>query len=89
MKKRNSIPNKEDIVSDVCDTLRKNLRFFRRLNNYTQQDLGRILKCNYQLVGHHETGYCRPTIEILIQLSKLYGVSIDDLILKDLTSRKY
>lgn len=64
--------------------LTENLRFLRQQARYSQQDIGQKLKINTQSVSAWETGKALPKIQFLIELSNLYKVSIDDLLLKDL-----
>lgn len=56
------------------------LQFLRKSCNYTQDDLAARLDISRQAVSKWETGTTIPDIEILLELSKIYGVTINDLL---------
>lgn len=64
--------------------LKENLKFLRKKHRYTQQNLSDRFQITTQTVHGWEKGKNLPSITKLIELSNLYGVSIDDLLLKDL-----
>ena len=58
----------------------KYLQFLRKSNNYTQDDLARELGISRQAVSKWETGMTIPDLEILLKISKLYGITINDIL---------
>lgn len=66
--------------------LPNNLKYLRRRNNYDQGDLAKKLQVKQAAISAYETGRNEPTIETLIKLADLFGVTIDDLIRKDLSA---
>lgn len=56
------------------------LQFLRKSCNYTQDDLAARLDISRQAVSKWETGTTIPDIEILLKLSKLYGITINDIL---------
>ena len=66
------------------DFISSNMKFLRKLKNWTQSDLADELEIKRSLVGAYEEGRARPTYEVLYALSKLFKYSIDSLITKDL-----
>lgn len=65
--------------------LSKNLRYLRKKNNFTQEELSKILKYkSYTTVNKWESGDTEPPIEKLIMLSSLYHIDIDFMIKIDL-----
>jgi len=66
------------------DHIAANLKFLRKLKNWTQNDLAETLEIKRSLVGAYEEGRARPTYEVLVALSKTFKYSIDDLVTKDL-----
>lgn len=66
----------------------KKMLRLRQKNNLTQEDLADKLEVSRQTVSKWESGATYPEIEKLIQISELYGVSIDFL-LKDAKSDEY
>jgi transcriptional regulator with XRE-family HTH domain len=61
-----------------------NMKFLRKLKNWTQNDLAEELEIKRSLVGAYEENRARPTYETLQTLSKIFKYSIDSLITKDL-----
>lgn len=63
-----------------------NLKYLRNKNLFTQEDLADKLGIAKAKYGTYERGIHEPNIETIIKISQLYSISIDDLILKDLTN---
>ena len=57
----------------------KNLTVLRKLNNMSQSELAGKLNIQYQTISSWERGVSLPTIEQIIELSKLFNISINDL----------
>ena len=64
----------------------KNLIELRKLNSHTQDYLASKVFVTRQAVSKWERGKSLPDADVLIALSKLYGVSIDELLLTDVTA---
>ncbi len=62
-----------------------NLILLRKNNNFTQDDIAEKVYVSRQAVSKWERGESIPDIETIEVLSKLYGVTIDDLIKNDLS----
>ncbi len=58
----------------------KYLQFLRKSNNYTQDDLSKELGLSRQAVSKWETGTTIPDLEVLLRISKLYGITINDIL---------
>lgn len=58
----------------------KRLKALRQENNMLQQDLAEKLKVSKSTVSGWEVGRNQPDYDILIELSILFGVSVDYLI---------
>lgn len=56
------------------------LQFLRKSHNYTQEDLAQRLSITRQSVSKWETGATIPDIALLLKLSKLYDISINDIL---------
>lgn len=61
----------------------------RKYYKITQDDLANHLAVSRQAVSRWETGASVPTIEVLLKLSQLYGITINDILEADLTKIKY
>ena len=61
-------------------TIGKNLTRLRKLANMTQLELAEKLNYSDKSVSKWEQGNGIPDVRILIQLSELFGVTIDDLV---------
>ena len=58
----------------------KYLQFLRKSHNYTQDDLAKKLDISRQAVSKWETGTAIPDLEVLLKISKLYNVTINDIL---------
>ena len=59
--------------------LRKNIKKYRLQKNMTQQELGIILGASKQTISSYETGKRLIPIDVLINLSKLFNITLDEL----------
>ena len=67
----------------------KYLQCLRKYYKITQDELASRLKVTRQAVSKWETGATIPDIELLVQLSELYGVTINDILRADTASIKF
>lgn len=58
----------------------KHLQFLRRSHNYTQDELAQKLDISRQAVSKWETGAAIPDLEVLLKISKLYDITINDIV---------
>lgn len=58
----------------------KYLQFLRKSHNYTQDDLATKLVISRQAVSKWETGTAIPDLEVLLKISKLYNITINDIL---------
>ena len=58
----------------------KYLQILRKDHHYTQDDLAERLNVSRQAVSKWETGTTVPNLDVLLKLSKLYGLTINDII---------
>ena len=63
------------------------LQYLRKKHHYTQEDLAKRLHLSRQAVSKWETGATIPDLEILLQLSSLYDISINDILEPDIQPR--
>jgi transcriptional regulator with XRE-family HTH domain len=66
----------------------KNLRHLRKEKGLTQDQLADLLGIKRSLVGAYEEGRAEPPIQNLKNITKVFGVSVDDFIEKKIFSRK-
>ena len=62
----------------------KNLQLLRRKHNYTQDDLAQKLSISRQAISKWETGTAMPDVEMLLKLSRLYKLTINDILEPDI-----
>ena len=67
----------------------KYLSQLRKFYKITQDELAGRLGVSRQAVSKWETGVTVPDIELLLKLSEIYGVSINDILKADLTKIKF
>lgn len=58
----------------------KYLQFLRKSHNHTQDDLAKKLGISRQAVSKWETGMAIPDLEVLLEISKLYNITINDIL---------
>jgi len=56
------------------------LKEIRKSQHFTQQDIAERLNCDVTTYARYENGDRNPPLEILIQLSELFDVSLDYLV---------
>lgn len=61
-------------------TLQEYLKQLRKSRSYRQEDIALYLNVSRQTYSHYETGRIKPSINVLYQLAKFYGVSTDDIL---------
>lgn len=64
--------------------LSRNIRYLRKHENYTQSEMSKLLLVTPKCISFYESGERRPSIEGLLNLSEFFGVTVDDLLKKDL-----
>lgn len=67
-------------MDELKATIAKNLVELRNKAHLTQLQLAEMLNYSDKAVSKWERGEAIPDIRVLIQLSELYGVSVDDLV---------
>lgn len=60
--------------------LDQNLRFLRKANHYSQEEVAEKIQVSRQSVAKWESGESAPDINNCVKLAKLYNVSLDDLV---------
>ncbi|WP_114779290.1 XRE family transcriptional regulator [Botryobacter ruber] len=68
------------------DMVTLNLRHLRKSAGYTQAQLAEKLDIKRSLVGAYEEGRAEPKLSTLVNIAKLFTISLDDLITVDLSS---
>lgn len=58
----------------------ENLKKFRKESGLSQQQVAKILKVDQSNVSRWESNLSRPDYESLVLLSKLYEVSVNDIL---------
>ena len=57
-----------------------NLKRLRKIHQYTQENIAEKINVSRQSIAKWESGESTPDVESLIKLSKLYNVSLDNLV---------
>ncbi len=61
----------------------RNLKYYRKLNHISQDELAEMLGVTHQAISLYESGKRTCTFDVLIELGELFGISIDELIIED------
>ena len=64
----------------VTHLIGDNIRYYRKINNMSQEELAEKLDVTRQSVSLWESGQTQPSLDNIIALSKIFGVSTDDLL---------
>lgn len=62
-----------------------NLKYLRKLRGWTQEEFANKLNIKRSLIGAYEEERADPRIEILEVVSNMFKLSMDELLLKDLS----
>lgn len=57
-----------------------NIRFFRKANNLTQEELSKQLGGSKNLVSNYENGISTPDIFTLVKLADIFDLTLDELV---------
>lgn len=68
--------------------LAQNIKYLRRKRKLSQQELAGQLNVARTTLGDYERGHTEPNIELLISMSQLFDVKIDDMLKTDLSHRE-
>jgi transcriptional regulator with XRE-family HTH domain len=66
----------------------KNFRHLRKLRGWTQEEFAAKLDIKRSLVGAYEEERAEPKLEAMERICKIFKITLDDLILKDLSAPK-
>ncbi len=66
----------------------KNLRYLRKLRGWTQEVFANKLDIKRSLVGAYEEERAEPKLEVLEAMCTIFKLSLDELLLKDLSTAK-
>lgn len=63
----------------------KNIRYLRKLRGWTQDQFANKINIKRSLLGAYEEERAEPRIEVLQEVARIFKLSLDDLLLKDLS----
>lgn len=66
----------------------KNLKYLRKLRGWTQEEFSNKLKIKRSLLGAYEEERAEPRIDVLEIISGIFKISLDELLLQDVSSAK-
>lgn len=64
--------------------LAQNIKYLREQKGITQNEMANVFGISQSATGNWETGERKPNIEMIVRLADYFGVTLDDLVLKDL-----
>lgn len=64
--------------------LAQNLKCLRKQRGMSQQELAEVLEISQAAVGNWENEHREPDLKTIIRLAQYFGVTLDDLVLRDL-----
>ncbi|MCZ4407612.1 helix-turn-helix transcriptional regulator [Cryomorphaceae bacterium 1068] len=63
----------------------KNIRKIRGVKNMSQSAFAQLFKLKRASIGAYEEGRAEPKISTIVEIANYFGISVDDLLLKDLS----
>ena len=66
----------------------KNLKYLRKLRGWTQEEFASKLKIKRSLLGAYEEERAEPKLEVLQSISAIFKITLDELLLKDISNAK-
>ena len=66
----------------------QNIKYLRRKNKFSQQELANQLNVARTTMGDYERGHTEPNIDMLVNISKLFDVKVDSLLKEDLSHKE-
>ena len=75
-------------MKELNKIIGSNLLYLRKKYNYKQSEVAEKLNYSDKTISKWETGEVVPSVENLVELCKLYNVTIDDIISKDFQDEK-
>jgi len=60
--------------------LGKNIRFYRKQESMTQEQLAKLLKLDRTTIAGYESGKHEPSLSIVIAMAKIFDISVDELL---------
>lgn len=75
-------------ISTTMTQAGKNLKYLRKLRGWTQEEFAAKLKIKRSLLGAYEEERAEPRIEALEIVSGIFKITLDELLLKDVSAAK-
>ena len=61
-------------------TIGEKIQYYRKQKGLSQEELGQLLTVSRQTVSQWETGQTSPTVDNLVRLKEVLGISVDELL---------
>ena len=61
-----------------------NLKFLRKKAGFTQEEMAEKLNIKRSLLGAYEEGRSKPNYEVLLMITKVFSVSLENLMTKNI-----
>lgn len=68
--------------------LSRNLKYLRKVHNYTQDELAEFLNISRQAYSNYENSKRTPDLDTLMRFCALYSLSLDALVKTDLSAKE-
>lgn len=65
--------------------LSANIRYLRKSNGFTQKEFASLLNVEVPAISKYENGSTSLSVDKLLNVSEFFGISVDDLLKKDLS----
>lgn len=72
-------------LSPTGSVFGRNLQYLRKSVNAKGKEIAKIFGVNHSTYSKYENGLVQPSMEGLVAISEFFGVTVDDLLKKDLS----
>ena len=66
----------------MINNFAKNLKYFRNLYKISQQKVAECLNVDQSLISLWESSKCEPSLDMLIELTKLFNCTLEELVME-------
>jgi len=63
-------------MSEIRDSITKNIKLYRETHGWSQRELAKKLNVGYSSVSNWELGLNSPSVELLMEMCKLFDIKI-------------
>lgn len=75
------------INNEMKEAIRENIIKYRKANGLKGKEIASVMNMNFDTYRSWESGRSTPKLESIVNLAKIYSVSVEDIITKHITKK--